>query len=261
LETERILRNEIEVLRRNDYPDRPTIIFLHDSLGCIQLWRDFPQKLGELTKCNIFIYDRHGYGKSSPFPNRKRNNDYMEIEADILATLMDECSIDQAILFGHSDGGTIALIAGAKYPSRVTAIITEGAHIFVEEETITGIRQAINAYETTDLKAKLEKYHGDKTDAVFWAWAETWTTDEYRTWNIEGLLPSVKCPILVIQGEQDEYGTSKQVEGIIKQVSGTATKLFLPNVRHTPHKEASDLVFNKAAEFILKTLEREQNCR
>ncbi|MTI29642.1 alpha/beta fold hydrolase [Xanthovirga aplysinae] len=245
---------KLRVFRQGNYSGRPTLVFLHDSLGCIKLWRDFPVKLGEAAKCNVLIYDRQGYGKSEPFTSIRRKNDYMEIESGILNSLLEQCEITNAILFGHSDGGTIALLAASKYPEKISGIITEGAHIFVEEITVAGIRQAIENYKTTNLKDRLRKYHGEKTEAVFWAWAGTWLTEEYRNWNIEHFLPKIQCPVLIIQGENDEYGSLKQVDRIIKQVSGYSTKLIIPNIGHTPHKEASELTLIKSAEFVSKLL-------
>ncbi len=230
--------------------ERPTIIFLHDSLGSIELWRDFPDQLGKATGCNVLVYDRQGYGKSSPFAGSDRKNDYLEIEADVLNQLIEQCRIKKVILFGHSDGGSIALIAAAKYPFRIMGIITEGAHIFVGDITLKGIKEAVHAYHTTDLKERLQKYHGDKTEAVFWAWAKTWLCEEYWSWNIEKFLPQIKCPVLVIQGENDQYGSLKQVKGIINQVSGEASELIIPSIGHTPHKEAGVLVLEHAASFI-----------
>lgn len=241
---------EIAIKRIDNYPGRPTIIFLHDSLGCIELWRDFPQKLGEMAQCNVLIYDRQGYGKSCPFSYSKRENDYMEWEADILNDLLAFWNIDKAILFGHSDGGSIALLTAAKYPEKILGIITEGAHIFVEEVTLNGIREAIDLYKTTDLKSKLQKYHFDNTEEMFWAWAGTWTSEVFKVWNMEHFLPSIQCPSLIIQGQDDEYGTLDQVEGITKQVSGPTSKFVMPDVKHTPHKEAPELVLGKAFEFI-----------
>lgn len=241
---------DIATLRIDNYPNRPTIIFLHDSLGCIELWRDFPEKLGDLTQCNVLIYDRQGYGKSCSFTESKRTNSYMEKEADFLIELMNSWKLDDAILFGHSDGGSIALIAGGKYPDRIKGIITEGAHIFVEDKTIIGIKEAIKLYQETDLGKKLEKYHGNKTDELFWAWASTWTSDEFRSWNIEKFLPAIKSHCLIIQGEEDEYGTLQQVEKIANQTNGQATKLVLPNIKHTPHKEVPDLVLKESKAFI-----------
>jgi len=163
----------LSVLQIKHFPGGPNIFFLTESLGCIELWRDFPAKLGTMTNCNVLVYDRLGYGKSGPFNNLQRDTDYLDIEADLLLEILDAYSIEKAILFGHSDGGTIALIFGAKYPSRSMGIITEGAHIFPEEKGANGIKQAISAYEKTDLKSKLEKYHGNKTHDVFWIWAGT----------------------------------------------------------------------------------------
>jgi pimeloyl-ACP methyl ester carboxylesterase len=219
-------------------------------LGCIELWRDFPEKLGELTQCNILIYDRQGYGKSCPFSYSKRDINYMEQEADLLNELLGFWQIDKAILFGHSDGGSIALITAGKYPDKIQGIITEGAHVFVEEVTLNGIEEAIKLYETTDLKTKLEKYHGNKTDEMFWAWASTWTTEVFRKWNIEAFLPKIECSSLIIQGEKDEYGTIKQVEHIITKTKGQSSQLVIPNVRHTPHKEVPELILQKANEYI-----------
>lgn len=242
--------NQIAVKRIGNITDRPTIIFLHDSLGCIQLWRDFPQQLGELTNCNVLIYDRLGYGNSGALPYSKRGLDYMELEADILNELLHHWKIDQAILFGHSDGGSIAIITAGKYPEKISGIITEGAHIFVEDITIDGINEAIKLYQSTNLKTKLEKYHGDKTVEMFWAWANTWTTNEFKHWNIESFLPQVVCPSLIIQGTEDEYGTVKQVERITTQTNGLSVPLIIPEVKHTPHKEVPELILAQVSKFI-----------
>ncbi|WP_313808262.1 alpha/beta hydrolase [Flavobacterium sp.] len=243
---------EIAVKRFDSFPNRPTIVFLHDSLGCIELWRDFPEKLGEFTQCNVLIYDRQGYGKSCEFSYTKRDNEYLELEADILNGLLDFWNLKEVILFGHSDGGSIALLAAAKYPNRISAVITEGAHVFVEEVTLKGIREAIHQYETTDLKQKLAKYHGDKTEAMFWAWAETWTTDAFRSLNMEHFLPKIVCPTLIIQGEADEYGTLEQVSKIVTQTQGKSEKLVIPEIQHTPHKENPELILKEVSAFIQK---------
>ncbi|MCH2214781.1 MAG: alpha/beta hydrolase [Flavobacteriales bacterium] len=242
--------DKIAVKKSGRNPTLPTIVFLHDSLGCIELWRDFPEKLGTLSACNVISYDRRGYGKSHPFAEKQRSKGYMELEADVLINLLDNWQLETAILFGHSDGGSIALIAAGKYPDRISAVITEGAHIFVEDITIRGIRKAIELYKTSGLKSKLTKYHGDKTDELFWAWASTWTKDEFRSWNIESFLPSISCPCLIIQGENDEYGSIDQVEGIIRGTLGYAEKFLIPNVKHTPHKEVPDLILSKSKKFL-----------
>lgn len=233
---------------------RPTIVFLHDSLGSVQLWRDFPQKLAEATHCNVLLYDRLGYGKSEPMTTHKRPTNYMELEAVILIDLLTKLKIENIILFGHSDGGTIALLTASKYPEKIKAVIAEAAHIFVEEVTLQGINEAIEAYKNTNLPERLQKYHGDKVDTIFKAWTETWTRNDYLDWNIEYCLPNIVCPLLFIQGEADEYGTLNQVEKTISQVSGQAEKFILPNIGHTPHKEATKLTLEKTKEYIDKLL-------
>ncbi|MEY8760928.1 alpha/beta fold hydrolase [Chryseobacterium tongliaoense] len=232
------------------FKNSPTIIFLHDSLGCVQLWRDLPVRIAEQAQCNILVYDRIGYGKSDPMQTYERPTNYMELEADLLNDLLVKLNINDAILFGHSDGGTIALITAGKYPERIKGVICEAGHIFVEEVTLKGVSDASEAYKTTDLSKRLQKYHGNKVEMLFKAWTETWLREDYRNWNIEYLLKNITCPLLFIQGEADEYGTLDQVEKTISQVSGMAEKYIIPNVGHTPHKEVPDLVINKALEFL-----------
>lgn len=234
----------------NSFENKPTIVFLHDSLGSTQLWRDFPEKLAEATQCNVLVYDRLGYGKSFPMTTHERENNYMELEADVLNDLLSELNINDAILFGHSDGGTIALIAASKYPEKVKAVICEAGHIFVENITVKGVEEALNAYNTTNLPQRLEKYHGDKVEMIVKAWTEIWLRDNFRSWNIEYLLKNIISPLLFIQGENDEYGTLDQVEKTVSQVKGTADKFIIPNVGHTPHKESPEIVLNKSIEFI-----------
>lgn len=234
----------------NSFENKPTIVFLHDSLGSTQLWRDFPEKLAEATQCNTLVYDRLGYGKSFPMTTHERENNYMELEADVLNDLLSEFNINDAILFGHSDGATIALIAASKYPEKVKAVICEAGHIFVEDITIKGVKEALNAYNTTNLPQRLEKYHGDKVEMIVNAWTEIWLSKKFRSWNIEYLLKNIISPLLFIQGEADEYGTLDQVEKTISQVKGTADKFIIPNIGHTPHKESPEIVLNKSIEFI-----------
>ncbi|MBP1165333.1 pimeloyl-ACP methyl ester carboxylesterase [Chryseobacterium sp. PvR013] len=234
----------------NPFEGRPTIIFLHDSLGSVQLWRDFPAKLSEAAQCNTLAYDRLGYGKSYPMPTHERPVNYMELEADLLNDVLIEMNLDHVILFGHSDGGTIALITAAKYPEKVKAVICEAGHIFVEDVTLKGVYDAWEAYKTTNLAERLQKYHGDKVEMLFKAWTETWTRDDYRTWNIEYLLKDIKAPLLFIQGEADEYGTLDQMEKTVSQVSGSAEKYIIPAIGHTPHKEVQNLVLQKSEGFI-----------
>ncbi|SIQ92325.1 Pimeloyl-ACP methyl ester carboxylesterase [Chryseobacterium sp. RU37D] len=235
---------------KNSFKNKPTIVFLHDSLGCTQLWRDFPANLAQSAKCNVLVYDRLGYGRSFPMQTYERENNYMEQEADWLNDLLNELNIKETVLFGHSDGGTIALIAAAKYPEKIKALICEAGHIFVEDITIKGVQDAFNAYKTTNLPERLQKYHGDKVEMMVKAWTEIWLNDRFKSWNIEDLLKNITSPLLFIQGDADEYGTLSQVEKTVSQVSGRAEKFIIPNTGHTPHKEIPEVVLQKSTEFI-----------
>jgi pimeloyl-ACP methyl ester carboxylesterase len=244
----------IATKRIDTYPNKPTIIFLHDSLGSIELWRNFPEEISTITQCNVLIYDRQGYGKSLPFTSKGRDHNYLENEADQLIKLLSFWNIEIPILFGHSDGASIELIAAGKYPKKIKGIITEGAHIFVEKLTLEGIYETIEAYKTTNLKSRLQKYHGEKTEKLFWAWASTWTEERFKSWNIEGFLPTIECPALIIQGESDEYGTLKQVDGIINGIKGYSKQLIIPNVKHTPHKEVPKQIIDNTTTFIIEKI-------
>ncbi|WP_294249953.1 alpha/beta hydrolase [uncultured Chryseobacterium sp.] len=253
--TERIIEitgKKLYTAGRNPFDNRPTLVFLHDSLGCTQLWRDFPEKLSAAARCNVLLYDRLGYGRSFPMDSSVRNPDYMEKEADLLNELLEALSIQDAILFGHSDGGTIALIMAAKYPEKVKAVICEAGHIFVEEITVKGVSEALHAYRTTDLAERLKKYHGDKVEMMVKAWTEIWLSNRFRSWNIEDQLSEIVAPLLFIQGEKDEYGTLDQLEKTVSRVSGTSEKLVIPGVGHTPHKEIPELILEKSYRFIGK---------
>ena len=240
----------LHVSRLNCDPARPTIAFLHDSLGSIEVWRTFPSTLCSALRCNGFIYDRQGHGKSDAFVNTTRDTNYLEREADTFAELMKSSQLENCFLFGHSDGGSIALIAAAKHPELAAAVITEGAHVFVEDITINGIRQTERIYNTSSLPERLAKYHGAKTDALFRIWVDTWTSPNFRGFNIEHFLPKIQCPVLVIQGESDEFGSAEQVSSIASKVSGKGTECIVPFARHTPHKEAEEATLRAIEEFI-----------
>ena len=228
----------------------PTLIFLHEGLGCIELWRDFPETLCTAAGCPGIIYDRKGYGGSDDYGGPWPLN-YLEIESQIyLPELMKVCNLNDAVLIGHSDGGTIALLTAAALGEQVRAVITEAAHIFVELVTLAGIRKAIEAFETTDLKQRLARYHGDNTETIFRRWADRWLSSSFYDWNIEHELPQITCPPLVLQGADDEYGTAAQVEGIARLVSGPVTVKLLPDCGHVPHFQARDRVLKEMAKFI-----------
>ena len=239
----------------NDGHDsRPTLVFLHEGLGSIEMWHDFPEVLLDKTGCNGLLYDRWGHGKSDPI-DVQRTIRYVHDEAlDTLPEVLENSGVEDSILIGHSDGGSIALIFAAEYPGSVRGLITEAAHVFVEEITLEGIREAVTTYQTTDLKEKLARYHDSNTEAIFRAWSDTWLSPEFKHWNIEDCLPRVTCPVLVIQGQDDQYGTEAQVKSIAGRVAGPAKPLLIPDCAHIPHKEATDRIIKEMTEFILGLL-------
>ena len=229
---------------------RPWVVFLHDSLGCVETWRDFPDVLAGRVGLDAVVYDRQGYGRSSPLAPTPRTRQYLEEEAHVLRRLLDALEIDSVVLFGHSDGGSIALIAAAMEPNRTAAVVTEGAHVFVDDVTLRGVRSAQASLGTSDLAERLARYHGDKGPALTSAWIDTWLSPEFRPWNIEHYLPAIRCPVLVIQGERDEFGTIDQVNAIAEGIGARAERLMIPSIGHTPHREARDIVLDAAATFI-----------
>jgi pimeloyl-ACP methyl ester carboxylesterase len=229
---------------------RPTVVFLHDSLGSIEQWRNFPERLGISSLCNVLVYDRQGHGQSDPFFLERRDVSYMETEARILNEVLEICGVSKAYFFGHSDGGTIALLFGSMYPDKTHGIISEAAHIFVEEITLQGIRRTVALYENNGLREKLIRYHGEKTDTLFSAWADTWLSEEFRNWNIIDHLLRIFCPVLAIQGHSDEYGTIRQVHGITENVPGKAAGFVIPATGHVPHREVPEAVLEEARRFI-----------
>jgi pimeloyl-ACP methyl ester carboxylesterase len=232
----------------------PTLVFLHEALGSIELWRDFPGVLAGATGCEALIYDRLGHGRSDVLTT-KRTLRYVHDEALVgLSEVLRICKVDDSVLIGHSDGGSISLIFAAEHPDLVRGIISEAAHVFVDELTLSGIRHAVDHYENGNLKKKLMRYHGDNTDSIFRAWCDTWLLPEFTDWNIENSLPRVRCPVLVIQGEDDQYGTREQVKAIASQVAGPSRSLLVPNCAHIPHHQARDTVLQAMTQFILGLL-------
>lgn len=218
-------------------PDAPPIVMLHEGLGCIAIWRDLPEQIRDATGCGVLVYSREGYGKSSPVTlPRKPDYHTREVEAFLLP-LLDALGLPRVTLFGHSDGGTIALIAAALAPHRVAGAMTLAAHVFNEERSRAGIRAAEEAFLDGDLRARLKRLHSENVDGAFWGWCRTWLAPEFRDWDITHLLPAIRAPLLVVQGENDEYGTLSQVEAIVDGVSGPAEALVLPGVGHSPHRD------------------------
>jgi pimeloyl-ACP methyl ester carboxylesterase len=231
-------------------PDSPCLVFLHEALGSIRLWHDFPEALVAATGLPALVYERLGHGGADPL-TLPRGLDYLHIEAEqILPAVLDQAGIARAIPIGHSDGGSIALLFAAAFPGRVAAAVTMAAHVFVEAVTVAGVHEAMALYRTTDLPEKLAKYHGANTETLFRAWAETWTSEAFRHWNIEDCLPSIVCPLLALQGADDEYATPAQVHAICRGVRGPATPLLIPDCAHQPQRQQRAAVLVAIAGFM-----------
>jgi len=226
----------------------PTIVMLHEGLGSIALWRDFPARLAAASGATVLLYSRRGYGRSAPLP-APRSVDYMHEEAlQTLPTLLDALEIDRPVLFGHSDGASIALIYAGASGRVVAGVVAMAPHVLVEDLSIAGIAAAREAYLTTDLRERLARYHMD-VDGAFWGWNDIWLNPAFRAWNIEQILPNIHCPILAIQGLQDEYGTLEQVQRIARHTDHFDL-LSLENCRHSPHRDQPEAVLARVTSWM-----------
>jgi len=232
-------------------PESTTIVFLHEGLGCVAMWRDFPERVAAATGLATLIYSREGYGGSSPI-ELPRDVSYMHHEAlVVLPELLDELNIRKTILFGHSDGGSIALIsAGTDKDHRVQGLILEAPHVFVEDVSIQSISAAKENYEQEDLRERLERYHGDNVDCAFRGWSDIWLNPAFRAWNIEEFLPRISVPLLLIQCEDDPYGTVRQLDAISHSCQGDVSLIILPNCGHGPHRYQPDQTLEAVVSFI-----------
>ncbi|WP_142847702.1 alpha/beta fold hydrolase [Telmatospirillum sp. J64-1] len=230
----------------------PTLVFLHEGLGCAAMWRDFPDRLSRATGCGALVYSRAGYGNSDP-ADLPRPKTYHDDEAlRVLPQVLKHAGVKRAVLIGHSDGATIALIHAAAAPGdcQVVGVVAEAPHVFNEEICLSAIRRAVRDWQDGDLRQKLERWHGANAECAFHGWSDTWQRPEFWTWNVEHYLPDITCPVFVIQGEEDFYGSDRQVEAIARQVSGPCETLILPYCGHTPHHEHAGPILETMARFV-----------
>lgn len=230
--------------------NKPVIIFLHDALGSIGQWKDFPRALTDKVQLPALVYDRYGHGKSEQL-TEKRKPSYLHNEAlKFLPDIINGLGINNPlILIGHSDGGAIALLYASHFPNKVIGVISEAGHVFVEEEMKIGIKKSAGLYDSK-LKDLFVKFHGDNTESIFFAWADIWLSEEFADWNIEDCLPNITAPVLAIQGEDDEFGHLKQPKPIASQVSGPSRELWIKDCGHIPHHQQRELVLGEMAGFI-----------
>ena len=232
----------------------PLVIFLHEGLGSVRMWKDFPARLCDALGWRGLVYSRVGYGGSRLYtPEQAWGLDFMHRQAhEVLPALLDALGIDPDVqppwLLGHSDGGSIALLYAARYPRRVAGLVVMAPHIVVEDLSVASISAARRAYLETDLRERLAKYHDDP-DRAFWRWNDIWLHPPFREWSIEQEIETIRCPVLAIQGVDDEYGTMAQIRGIARRVPQTRL-VGLPDCAHSPHRDQPDAVIDEVRAFI-----------
>jgi len=224
------------------------IVFLHEALGSIRQWKDFPLKLCKLLNTRGIIYERQGHGFSEPF-NSVRKDDYLHNYAlEELPAFLASIGLTEPVhLVGHSDGGSIALIYAAHYPEQVVNLVTLAAHAFVEPVTLEGIREVVPSYP--NFREKLARYHPHDVDALFYAWHQTWLTDSFQYWNIEDQLHQITSQSLILQGDQDEYGSADQVARICDRIGKHASGHLISDCKHIPHLQQQEITLNLIEEF------------
>ena len=232
----------------------PLLVFLHEGLGSVAMWKDFPQRLCDAIGCRGLVYSRPGYGRSTPRAAEEAwGLDFMHRQAhEVLPALFEALAIDTAAqppwLFGHSDGGSIALLHAARFVNRVAGAVVLAPHIMVEDLSVASIAQARTAYLETDLRQRLARYH-DAPDSAFWGWNDIWLHPPFRRWSIEAEIESIRCPLLAVQGLDDEYGTLEQIRGIARRLPQTEL-LELPNCGHSPHRDQAERLIAAVSSFI-----------
>lgn len=236
-----------EMYKAEQINNLPTIVLLHEGLGSTAQWKNWPKLLQEKLQMNILVYDRTGYGKSAPVPENYPF-DYLRFEAKyVLPKILNQLAINTAHLFGHSDGSTISLLAAAYHPEKINSVISEAAHVIIEEVSVKGIRETRKIYNQK-LKRPLRKYHSDKTDWVFYHWADTWIKPQFKDWNMIEELQKIQCPVLAIQGRQDQYGSYEQLKVI--QENCQSKLLYLENCGHHPHFEHAETILMESESFL-----------
>jgi pimeloyl-ACP methyl ester carboxylesterase len=238
----------LEYARIAGAADRPTIVMLHEGLGSLAMWRDFPQRVAAATGAEVVTYSRRGYGQSDPLPG-PRGVDYMHGEAtDVLPKLLAALDVHQPLLVGHSDGASIAIIhAGNGFP--VAGVVLMAPHVFVEDLTVASIAAIKEVWKTSDMGTRLGRYHRD-AEHTFWAWNDIWLHSPFKRWNIEGLVPKIAAPMMVIQGRDDEYGTPAQCETIKAAAKAPCELVMLEACKHSPHRDQPERTLAAISRFF-----------
>ena len=234
--------------------EAPTLILLHEGLGSAGMWGDFPEKLAAATGCGVFAWSRVGYGQSSP-AKLPRKLDFMHVEArEILPRLLDAIGFREGLLVGHSDGASIAAIyGGAVQDHRVRGLVLMAPHFIVEDVTINSIREIRQAFDTTDVRQRFQRWHAD-ADATVRGWTDVWMKNDFKTWDLSEELAYIRVPILIIQGEHDHYGTERQIEIAREECYCPVEVLLIPGIQHVPHREAPEVTLKAIADFAGRLL-------
>ncbi len=229
----------------------PTVVMLHEGLGCVALWKDFPERIAQATGWGVLVYSRAGYGGSDPV-SLPRPLDYMHTEGlEVLPGVLDTAEVRQAVLLGHSDGASIAIVnAGGVRDPRVIGAVLLAPHVFNESVTVESIRQAREAYLEGGLRRGLTRYHGANVDTAFWGWNRAWLDPGFLEWNIEEYLPDIEVPLLLIQGRQDPYGSAAQIEAIQRQAGSEVRVAWLDDCGHSPHRDCPGATLEAVASFL-----------
>ena len=235
-------------------PRAPLMVFLHEGLGSVSMWRDFPQRLCDALECRGLVYSRPGYGQSTPRPADEHwAPDFMHRQAyEVLPALLQALGVDGSQepvwLFGHSDGGSIALLYAARFAAQLAGLVVLAPHILVEDVSVRSITQTRLSYLQTDLRQRLARHHADP-DSAFWGWNDIWLNPAFRDWSIESDIARISCPVLAVQGLDDEYGTMAQMHGIAQRVA-QAEVLALSACGHSPHRDQPDTLIAATQEFF-----------
>ena len=225
----------------------PSQVFLHEGLGSVDLWRSYPTEVATATDDRAVVYSRYGHGWSE-VQREPRPVDFMDHEAFVvLPEVIEVAGVDDPILIGHSDGASIAVLYASLH--HVSAMVLLAPHVFTEPDGLSQIREFTGRFEETDLVERMAKYHHDPM-ATFHAWSDVWLHPDFESWNIESALPGVTCPVLLIQGEDDEYGTKAQLDAISRQLGGVVDELLLSDCRHSPHLDRGTATTDATVGFI-----------
>ena len=232
-------------------PDAPALVFLHEGLGSIDLWRGFPERVARATGRRAVVYSRYGNGFSEPLGER-RDVSYMHDEARVaLPELLDALEIERAALIGHSDGASIALLFAGALPGRTDALVLEAPHVFVEELSIASIAEIGRRYAANGFRERMRKHHTD-ADRTFRGWNDVWLDPAFRSWTIVDALPRIVAPVLAIQGANDEYGTLAQLDALQRSCSGSVDTLILDKCGHAPHRDRPEVVETFVTAWLLE---------